>query len=171
MLTKNLMALSNSLGTYAMWISAALLCYIVIHINIEIFFRTFLDTSTFSMDEFVGYAIGAMTFLSLSHTFQNRKHIRVSILQSVIRGRVAIFVELICIACTFGITLFLARFIFRTLSRDFNRGTVSPTLTETPIWLIDGAIFVGLVLFLLQLFTIALCIIVHGIPDERLKRD
>ena len=118
------------------------------------------------MDEFVGYAVGSMTFLSLAHTFRYRKHIRVSILQSVIKGRVAIAVELICIAFTFGITLFLARYIWRTLARDFTRGTVSPTLTETPIWLIDVAIFTGLVLFMAQLLTSAFLTVKDSVPED-----
>ena len=95
-------------GNLAVWISAALLVYIVCHISVEIVLRSFFAKSTFSMDEFVGYAIGSMTFLSLAHTFRHRKHIRVSILQSFIEGRVAISIELICISFTFGITLFLA---------------------------------------------------------------
>lgn len=153
-------------GNLAVWISAALLVYIVCHISLEIVMRSFFSSSTFSMDEFVGYAIGSMTFLSLAHTFRHRKHIRVSILQSFIKGRAAVAVELLCITFTFGITLFLARYIWRTLARDFTRGTVSPTLTETPIWLIDGAIFIGLVLFLAQLLSSAYLAVTQGIPED-----
>ena len=153
-------------GNLAVWISAALLVYIVCHISVEIVLRSVFATSTFSMDEFVGYAIGSMTFLSLAHTFRHRKHIRVSILQSFIKGRAAIAVELICIAFTFGITLFLARYIWRTLARDFTRGTVSPTLTETPIWLIDSAIFIGLILFMTQLLASAFLTVKDGVPKD-----
>ena len=153
-------------GNLAVWISAALLVYIVCHISVEIVLRSFFATSTFSMDEFVGYAIGSMTFLSLAHTFRHRKHIRVSILQSFIKGRAAIAIELICIAFTFGITLFLARYIWRTLARDFTRGTVSPTLTETPIWLIDSTIFIGLILFMTQLLASAFLTVKDGVLKD-----
>ena len=157
---------NNIAGNLAVWISAALLVYIVCHISVEIVLRSFFATSTFSMDEFVGYAIGSMTFLSLAHTFRHRKHIRVSILQSFIKGRAAIAIELICIAFTFGITLFLARYIWRTLARDFTRGTVSPTLTETPIWLIDSAIFIGLILFMTQLLASSFLTVKDGVPED-----
>ena len=123
------------------------------------------------MDEFVGYAVGAMTFLSLAHTFRNRRHVRVSILQSFVRGRLAIAVEIACIVMTFAITAFLARYIFRTLARDWNRGTVSPTLTETPMWIIDGVIFVGLALFLLQLMTSVFLTIRDGAPEPTQSGD
>jgi TRAP-type C4-dicarboxylate transport system permease small subunit len=147
------------LSTLALWVSAALLVYIVIHINVEIFMRTVMSTSTFSMDEFVGYAIGSMTFLSLAHTFRSGKHIRVTLLSGALKGRAAMVVDLICIALTFAITAFVARYIWRQLERDWTRGTVSPTLTETPIWIIDAALFAGLVIFLLQLLaSAAVCV-------------
>ena len=164
-------SISNAFATAAMWVSAALLCYIVIHINIEIVLRSFFDTSTFSMDEFVGYAIGAMTFLSMAHTFRNRKHIRVSIMQSFVQGKMAIIVELLCITFTFGITLFLVKYIWRTLARDFQRGTFSPTLTETPIWLIDSTIFIGLVLFLIQLASTACTVAAEGVPQDQVQGE
>tara|TARA_R110002074_G_scaffold354774_5_gene526666 strand:+ start:1487 stop:1993 length:507 start_codon:yes stop_codon:yes gene_type:complete len=163
---KTFVRMNDIVGNLAVWVSAALLVYIVSHITVEIVLRSFFASSTFSMDEFVGYGIGSMTFLSLAHTFRHRKHIRVSILQSFITGRTAIAVELVCIAFTFGITLFLARYIWRTLARDFSRGSVSPTLTETPIWLIDTAIFVGLVLFLLQLLSSAYLAVTEGVPED-----
>ena len=169
MLVKTFVKVNDLAGNAAVMIAAALLVYIVGHITVEIAMRGLFSTSTFSMDEFVGYAIGSMTFLSLAHTFRYRKHIRVSILQSFVRGRAALAVELLCIAFTFGITLFLARYIWRTLARDFSRGTVSPTLTETPIWLIDGVIFLGLVLFLSQLLASAFLVVKDGVPEDKVS--
>lgn len=165
MLINWLVRLNDALGTLAIWVSGLLLVYVVGHVSVEIVARSFFDVSTHSMDEFVGYAVGAMTFLSLAYTFRERKHIRVSILQSFVRGRAAIAVEVICIVLTFAMTAFLARYIFRTFARDWNRGTVSPTLTETPIWIIDGVILLGLILFLLQLLTSLVLTIRDGVPE------
>lgn len=167
MFIKTFVKINDIAGNIAIWISAGLLTYIVCHISVEIVMRSFFDTSTYSMDEFVGYAIGSMTFLSLASTFKNRKHIRVSIMQSVVSGRLAIAIELVCLAFTFGIVLFIARYIWRTLARDFGRGTVSPTLTETPIWLIDSAVFIGLVLLLSQLLASAYLAITEGVPEDK----
>lgn len=163
---KTFIKVNDFAGKVAMWISAGLLTYIVGHISVEIVMRSFFASSTYSMDEFVGYAIGSMTFLCLASTFKNRKHIRVSIMQSFVSGRAAIAIELLCITFTFGIVLFLARYIWRTLARDFSRGTVSPSLTETPIWLIDSAIFLGLVLLLSQLIASAYLTVAEGVPED-----
>jgi len=161
-----LVRLNNTLGTAAIWAACLLLVYVVVHITIEIIARSFFDLSTHSVDEFVGYAIGAMTFLSLAYTFRSQKHIRVTILQSFVRGKLAVLVEVFCIVMTFAITVFLARYVFRTLVRDWERGTVSPTLTETPIWIIDSLILLGLVLFMIQLLSSLVLAIRDGIPKK-----
>lgn len=166
MIANAIVRISHGAGSAAIWISAGLLVYITCHIALEIVLRSLFNTSTFSMDEFVGYAIGSMTFLSLADTFRYRKHIRVSILTGYLQGRAAVLVELVCIALTFGITLFLARFIWRTLARDFTRGSVSPSLMEVPLWWIDATIFVGLVLFMVQLIASALQSITDGVPED-----
>ncbi len=164
MIIDRLVRLNNALGTSAIWVSSLLLVYMVVHITIEIIARSFFDLSTHSVDEFVGYAVGAMTFLSLAYTFRNKKHVRVTILQSFVRGQLAVLVEVLCIIMTFAITAFLARYVFRTLARDWERGTVSPTLTETPIWIIDGLILLGLALFLCQLLASLMLAIRDGTP-------
>ena len=148
--------LSRRLSTAGAWIAAGLLVYMVIHILVEIIARTGFDTSTYSLDEFVGYAIASMTFLSLGHTFSSGKLIRVNILTNAISGLFSLLVELICIAFTFSVILFFARYVWRSLARNWERGTISPTLTETPIWMVESVFFCGLCIFLLQMLTTAL---------------
>lgn len=148
--------LSARLSTLGAWLSAGLLVYMVLHILVEIIARTMFDSSTYSLDEFVGYAIASMTFLSLGHTFSQGKLIRVNILTNAISGLVSLIVELVCIAFTFAIILFFARYVWRSLYRNWERGTISPTLTETPIWMVETVFFCGLCIFLLQMLVSAM---------------
>ena len=97
---------AEKLSLCGAWVSAFLLVYMVCHILVEIFFRTVLDSSTYSLDEFVGYAVGAMTFLSLGHTFQRKALIRVNILTNSIKGLTSQIVEVLCIVFTFFIISF-----------------------------------------------------------------
>ena len=143
--------LAERISLIGAYISAFLLVYMVCHILVEIFFRTVLDSSTYSLDEFVGYAVGAMTFLSLGHAFQRKALIRVNILTNSIKGITSQIVEVLCIVFTFFIISFFARYVWRSLTRNFERGTVSPTLTETPIWMVETVFFVGLSIFLFQM--------------------
>jgi len=144
--------LAERISLIGAYISAFLLVYMVCHILVEIFFRTVLDSSTYSLDEFVGYAVGAMTFLSLGHAFQRKALIRVNILTNSIKGITSQVVEVLCILFTFFIISFFARYVWRSLTRNFERGTVSPTLTETPIWMVETVFFIGLSIFLFQMF-------------------
>ena len=150
---------AERLSLFGAWASAFLLVYMVCHILVEIFFRTILDSSTYSLDEFVGYAVASMTFLSLGHAFQRKNLIRVNILTNAVRGKIFQAVEVICIFLTFSIIAFFARYVWRDLVRDFERGTVSPTLTETPIWIVKTVFFVGLSIFLIQMLVSAISVI------------
>ena len=150
---------AERLSLFGAWASAFLLVYMVCHILVEIFFRTVLDRSTYSLDEFVGYAVASMTSLSLGHAFQRKNLIRVNILTNAVSGKVFQAVEVICIFLTFSIIAFFARYVWRDLVRDFERGTVSPTLTETPIWIVKTVFFVGLSIFLIQMLVSAISVI------------
>ena len=74
-------------------------------------------------------------------------------------------VEVLCIVFTFFIISFFARYVWRSLTRNFERGTVSPTLTETPIWMVETVFFIGLTIFLFQMLVTALVVIIRK-PEE-----
>lgn len=154
-----------------MAVAATLLVYMVIHIILEIVLRNFFATSTNTMSEYVGYATGAMAFLALGHTFVSRKHVRVSILRRFLAGKTAIIVELFCIAATFAVFAFMARYIWIILARDFVRGSVSPGLVPTPTWYIAAAVFAGLVIFLIQLIASAIDTVINGVPEEQIEGE
>lgn len=171
MLSRAVIRISEICSGAGIAVSAALLVYIVIHIILEIILRNFFASSTNSMGEYVGYATGAMAFLAMGHTFMSRKHVRVSLLRRFLRGRAAIAVELFCVATTFAMFAFMARYIWLILVRDFVRGSVSPGLTATPTWYIAAAIFAGLVIFLIQLVASALDTAINGVPEEHIEGE
>lgn len=161
-------AASSTLG---LWVAAGLLVYVVVHINLEIVLRSFFGTSTNSMNEYVGYATGAMTYLALAHTLAARKHVRVSLIRALPSPKLALVVELFCLGATFAVFSFVAWNVWRILVRDYTRGSVSPTLMETPTWYIDAAILTGLVLLLLQLVASAIDAVANGVPEDAVEGD
>ena len=104
-------------------------------------------------------------FLSLGHTFQRKALIRVNILTNSIKGLTSQIVEVLCIVFTFFIISFFARYVWRSLTRNFERGIVSPTLTETPIWMVETVFFIGLTIFLFQMLVTAFVVILRK-PEE-----
>ncbi len=132
-------------------VSALILLYVLGHILYEIALRHFFDSSTYVLDEFVGYAIAAMTFLSLGYALDTGSLIRVDIVLGRLGQRLRRIMELFCIVSTFGITVFCAWWVGRNVLRDWNRGAVSESVAEVPLWIPVSAVWLGLVLFALQL--------------------
>lgn len=158
-------------STVGLWIAGGLLIYIVLHIILEVILRNFFSRSTGSMGEYVGYAMGTMTYLSIAHTMASRKHVRVSLIKGLLAQRMTVVVELICLAVTFAAFTFIVWYVWKVLERDFLRGSVAPTLMETPTWYIDATIFAGLLIFLLQLISSALDAVFVGVPEDAPEGD
>lgn len=132
-------------------LAALLLVYILGHIVVEIVLRVFFHRSTYVLDEFVGYAVAAMTFLSLGYTLDTGSLIRVELLIGRFPGRPRRWAEMLCVLATFAVTGFCAYWVGRDALRNWHRGAVSESIAEVPLWLPVGAVWLGLVLFMLQL--------------------
>lgn len=171
MVKRGVNAVSAFCSGLGIWVSAGLLIYMVVHVNLEIILRSFFGRSTNSMGEFIGYAMAAMTYLSIAHTLKSRKHVRVSLIRALPSPRLAVAVELFCLTVTFAIFAFVASNIWTILRRDFLRGSVSPTLIETPTWYIDTAIFTGLVFLLVQILSSAIDAVFDGVPADAVEGD
>ena len=132
-------------------LAALLLVYLFLHIIYEIILRSFFASSTFVLDEFVGYAVAAMTFLALGYALDKGALIRVDLAVGRLSGRPRQIVELVCVALSFVMAGFCAWWVGRDALRHWTRGSVSESIAEVPLWIPVGAVWLGLVLFMLQL--------------------
>ena len=139
----------NGLGMLAA--VAILLCMTGLILT-EVVLRTFYASSTHMADEIVGYGIGAMSFLALGQALEKGTLIRMNLLLANMNGdslarRV---VEIICIL--FGIFSCGIAFWFftRNVLRNYERGYVSETIAQVPLWLPESFISAGLAILLLQ---------------------
>ena len=132
-------------------LSAALLVGMVLHILYEIVLRAFFSSSTFVLDEFVGYGVAAMTFLSLGYALNEGALIRVNILLGRTAGRPRIALEIFSVAVTLAMTVFIAVYFWRSVARNWKREAVSESIAEFPLWIPEGLVLAGVVLFAIQL--------------------
>lgn len=132
-------------------LAALLLVYLFLHIIYEIVLRSFFASSTFVLDEFVGYAVAAMTFLALGYALDKGSLIRVDLAVSHLSGRPRRIIELFCVALSFAMAGFCAWWVGRDALRHWSRGSVSESIAEVPLWIPVGAVWLGLLLFMLQL--------------------
>ncbi|MFC4352064.1 TRAP transporter small permease subunit [Fodinicurvata halophila] len=132
-------------------IAGALLVAMVLHILLEIVLRAFFSTSTYVLDEFVGYGVAAVTFFSLGYALEHGALIRVNILLSRVHGWVRRGLEILAATGTLLLLTYFAWFFWIRFERNWERGTVSSSIAEVPIWIPEGLVLLGLLIFWLQM--------------------
>lgn len=137
-------------------IACAILVGIVGLILFEITLRFFFSTSTFVLQEFVGYGVAACTFMSLGYALEHNSLIRVNVLLTRVGPGWRRVLEGVASVLTMWIVAMLMWFFWLRVLRHWNRGSVSNSIAEVPLWIPEGALLLGLAIFWLQLFAYGL---------------
>lgn len=145
-----------SISRLAAGLAAAILVGIVGLILYEIVLRYFFSTSTFVLQEFVGYGVATCTFLSLGYALEHGSLIRVNMLLSRVSDGWQRVLEGLAAVLTMSIVAMVMWFFWLRVLRHWNRGSVSNSIAEVPLWIPEGALLVGLGIFWLQLFAYGL---------------
>ena len=141
----------DRISTIAAATAGLLLVSIVVLILLEVILRTLFSSSTYVLDEFVGYGVAAVTFLSLGNTLENNALIRVNIILYKVSSGIRRLLEVIAATTTLIIVSLFGWFIFIRAISHWNRGVVSSSIAETPLWVPQALILAGLMVFWLQL--------------------
>jgi TRAP-type C4-dicarboxylate transport system permease small subunit len=119
----------------------------------EIIARNVFETSTFIMNELVGYGVAAMTAIALGNALENGALIRMNLLLIALKpdGLARRALELISIALAMLAVVIALRYFLRSVIRSFERGYTSETAAQVPLWIPEAFMVAGLGIFLLQL--------------------
>tara|TARA_R110000868_G_scaffold162903_3_gene394848 strand:- start:340400 stop:340936 length:537 start_codon:yes stop_codon:yes gene_type:complete len=139
------------LGAY---LAAITLVGMVSFILLEIVLRTVFDSSTFVMDEMVGYGVAATTFLALPYALGEGNIIRVELLFSHVSARKRKLLEMFSCLVGLVVTCVLISFVWIRVARAWSRNSVSSSIAEIPMWIPQGIILAGLCLLFLQLIAL-----------------
>ena len=150
---KKIHLLISTISRYGAYVSAAVCVYMLGHIMLEIFVRTALGTSTFCMDEFVGYAVGTMTFLAMGYSLETGALIRVNILIKRLDGVVRQAFELFCGGMTLAAMSLVIWYFAKSVISHYTRGITSATYMDVPSWIPEGFFLLGMVIFWFQLLS------------------
>ncbi len=156
---KGIERISMFLNRVGALIAIALIVYMLAHILVEISLR-FFGHSTYILDEYIGYAVATMSFLGLPYVLEKGGLIRVSLLLERIPVNKRWPLEFFSSLLTAGCFVWLSTFWMQNVQRSYSRGVVSETLAETPIWIPEGAILIGMWLISMTLIVRALKILV-----------
>ena len=149
-------------------LAVLLMAGMTLHVILEICLRAFFTTSTFVLDEFVGYGVAAMTFMALGYTFETNTLIRVNILLTRIRSRAGrCIVEILCVSSALILTSYIALYFWKSVERNIQRGSTSETIAEVPLWIPEAFVLLGLVIFIIQM----LAYVVRVLSGQRLLSE
>lgn len=157
-LLKGMERISMLLNRIGAVIAIVLIVYMLGHILLEITLR-FFGHSSYILDEYIGYAVATMSFLGLPYVLEKGGLIRVSLLLERIPVNRRWPLEFFSSLLTASSFLWISTFWFQNVQRSFSRGVVSETLAETPIWIPEGAILIGMWLISFSLLVRALKIL------------
>lgn len=132
-------------------LAALIIVAMTLHILYEIVLRSVFSTSTFVLDEFVGYGVAASTFLALGYALEHRSLIRVGLLVGRLQGKPKRVLEAFCALATLWATTLLLYFMGLTAWRSWTRGRTSSSIAEVPSWIPETLVILGLAVFWLQL--------------------
>jgi len=143
--------LADGLSKVSIAAAALMLIYVVCHILLEIILRSVFALSTHVLDEFVGFAILSITFLSMAWTFRTGTMIRVNLLTSALPRSAGRVLEGAVSLVGFGLVGFACAFFIKNFVKDWGRGAVSESVARVPLWIPDLIVVIGASLLAVQL--------------------
>lgn len=140
----------DMLANAAAVVAAGILAIMVGFVLYEIVLRAAFASSTYVLDEFIGYGVASMTFLSLAAALRNGVFIRVGLVLSNVGPGTRRLIEIL--SCALGTALFgfVGYYFSKLVMRDFARGTVSNSVAEVPLWIPEGIMLCGVLILVLQ---------------------
>jgi len=160
---ERLETLNRRLATFGASLSALLIVALVVLIMVEIIGRSFFDYSTMLADEYSGYFYLAAIFLGLAYTFNEGGHIRISIVTGRLSRNAKRWADIIAGLMTLAILLFALYYSWNFMIESKEMEMLSEGVSETPLYLTQIPIVIGLALFALAAFAFVL----RKVFDER----
>ena len=116
-------------------------------IVLEVILRSFFGSSTLVASEYSGYLLAAMIYLGLGFSFREGAHIRITFLQNRLSPRIYHWLEILCHLAAAVLCCLSSLFLFDTVLTSYERGLQAYTVAETPLFIPQAVVLLGLLLF------------------------
>ena len=143
--------ITESLSTGGAFLSSLGIIFIVVLVVIEIFLRSVFNTSTMVSSEYGGYALVFLILTGLAYTMKEGGLIRINLLTSNFSENGKRIADIVSGLAAIVITSFA---LFHTTSMVYETWELemtADTIAETPLWIPQLAIPLGMALLLLQI--------------------
>ena len=129
--------------------SAAFACMVAL-IVLEVILRSFLGKSTLVASEYSGYLLAAMIYLGLGFSFREGAHIRITFLQNRLSTRAYQALEIVCHGVASILCILSTIYLSDMVLTSYERGMQAYTVAETPLYIPQGVVLFGLIIFTFQ---------------------
>lgn len=152
----------NKISDLGAILSAVVFALMTILILSEVVLRTFFGSSTEVSGEYSGYALAALIYLGLGFSFREGAHIRITFLRERL-GRTSYFIlELLCTAFAMVLSGLSCIFIWEMVLTSKARNLVAYTPAETPLYIPQALILVGMIILTFQIIAQLAALIATG---------
>ncbi len=136
----------SKIGAY---ISSLFIIALVVLILVEIFGRGLFNYSTMLADEYSGYFYLSAVFFGLAYTFADNGHIRINIITSRLSENSKRWVDIFAGVLNTLVLIFALFYSYKFMLDSKEMEMVSEGVSETPIWLTQIPMSIGLAMFVL----------------------
>ncbi|WP_068310353.1 TRAP transporter small permease [Polycladidibacter hongkongensis] len=119
--------------------------------------------------EYAGYAMAASSFLAFASALNQNSHIRVSILHHMVHPKMQRILEIWCFSIGAATAWYFAYYAQRFVMWSWKFNELSQGQDRTPLWIPQGLMLVGVVIFAIALTDHLIRIVLH--PKHRLGPD
>lgn len=135
------------------YVSSLLFVALVTLVMVEIIGRSFFDYSTMLADEYSGYFYLASVFFGLAFTFNEKVHIRINIITSRLSEDKQRYIDIVAGVLGTVILSFALYYSFLFMIDSYEMEMLSEAVSETPLYLTQIPIVVGMAVFVFAMFT------------------
>jgi TRAP-type C4-dicarboxylate transport system permease small subunit len=119
----------------------------------EVLMRLFITRSTLVADEIASYMLAFVSFMALGHTLRHGAHLKVQLISDRLSATARKRLELALLPIAIlSMGLFLV-WLFRFVMQSYAYQIDSQSQLETPLWIPQAALCVGVFVFLLSLIS------------------
>jgi TRAP-type C4-dicarboxylate transport system permease small subunit len=155
----------NRLADVGAILSALIFCGMVLLILAEVILRNFMGSSTEVSGEYSGYALAAMIYLGMGFSFREDAHIRITFVRERLGAMGAFVLEVGCMVFVMILSGLSCLFLFELVLTSKARHLTAYTPAETPLFIPQAIVLVGMALLTLQIFGRLTALIVGGVQQ------
>jgi len=152
----NILGKVADVGTF---LSSLFMILITVLIGLEVLLRSLFNTTTHISTEYSTYFFIALVSLGLGYTMKEDGHIRITLLTGRLKGKPKMIQELAVTMLALAISAFLLYFSVLMAYDTYSLGMKADTVSETPLYIPQITIPIGVLLLIFQLISRILRII------------